>query len=61
MATYYAAQLGIALSIVDSNENHEVNFRVIQHNDIVDVLIKVHSQIVLLSKNVDVNVLNKNK
>ena len=41
MGTYYAAQLGIALSVVDSNENHEVNYRVIQHDDVLNVLVKV--------------------
>ena len=35
MLTYYAAQLGIALSIVDSQASSEVNLRVIQHSDLV--------------------------
>lgn len=36
MLTYYAAQLGIALSVVDSNESHEVNHLVIQHGDLIN-------------------------
>ena len=35
MLTYYAAQLGISLSVVNSYENHEVNHRVIQHQDLI--------------------------
>ena len=35
MLTYYAAQLGIALSVVDSYDNHEVNREVIQHQDVM--------------------------
>jgi hypothetical protein len=36
MITYYAAQLGIALSVVDSYESHEINHLVIQHHDILN-------------------------
>jgi hypothetical protein len=36
MLTYYAAQLGITLSIVDSFDNHEVNHRVIKHHDLIN-------------------------
>jgi len=37
MLTYYAAQLGIALSVVDSYEpqNNDVNHLVIQHSDLI--------------------------
>jgi uncharacterized membrane protein YhhN len=35
MSTYYAAQLGIALSMVDSHASNEVNAMVIQHGDLV--------------------------
>lgn len=35
MLTYYAAQLGIALSVVNSYDSHETNHEVIQHQDIV--------------------------
>lgn len=35
MLTYYAAQLGIAVSVVDSYESHEVNHLVIQHQDLI--------------------------
>jgi hypothetical protein len=43
MITYYAAQLGIALSVVDSYESHEVNKRVIQHQDLINAVQHVHS------------------
>jgi hypothetical protein len=43
MITYYAAQLGIALSVVDSYESHEVNKRVIQHQDLIQAVQHVHS------------------
>ena len=35
MLTYYGGQLGITLSIVNSYENHEINYRVIQHQDLI--------------------------
>jgi hypothetical protein len=38
MATYYAAQLLIALSVVDSHEDTEMNFRVIQETDIIKLV-----------------------
>jgi hypothetical protein len=38
MATYYAAQLLIALSVVDSHEDTEMNFCVIQETDIIKVI-----------------------
>ncbi len=38
MATYYAAQLLIALSVVDSHEDTEMNFRVIQETDIIKII-----------------------
>jgi hypothetical protein len=38
MITYYAAQLGITLSVVDSYESHEVNKRVIQHQDLINAV-----------------------
>lgn len=34
--TYYAAQLGITLSVVDSHQSNEINKQVIQHNDIIN-------------------------
>ncbi|CAF2390269.1 unnamed protein product [Rotaria sp. Silwood2] len=38
MTTYYAAQLLIALSVVDSHEDVEMNFCVIQETDIIKVI-----------------------
>ncbi len=38
MTTYYAAQLLIALSVVDSHEDTEMNFRVIQETDIIKLV-----------------------
>lgn len=38
MTTYYAAQLMIALSVVDSREDTEMNFCVIQETDIIKVI-----------------------
>ena len=38
MTTYYAAQLLIALSVVDSREDTEMNFRVIQETDIIKLI-----------------------
>lgn len=38
MTTYYAAQLLIALSVVDSHEDAEMNFCVIQETDIIKVI-----------------------
>lgn len=46
MGSYYLAQFGISLSVIDSNLNHEVNYRVIQHNDVVDVIFKFHSKLI---------------
>jgi len=43
MITYYAAQLGIALSVVDSYESHEVNKRVIQHQDLIEAVQHAYS------------------
>ncbi len=36
MSTYYAAQLGIALSVVNSYDSHETNVEVIQHGHLVE-------------------------
>jgi hypothetical protein len=36
MITYYAAQLGITLSVVDSYESPEINNHVIQHYHLID-------------------------
>jgi hypothetical protein len=44
MITYYLAQLGITLSIVNSSDNHEINHRVIKHQYFADVLQKGHSR-----------------
>ena len=38
MATYYAAQLMIALSVVDSREDTEMNLCVIQETDIIKLI-----------------------
>lgn len=38
MTTYYAAQLLIALSVVDSHEDDEMNFCVIQETDIIKAI-----------------------
>ena len=46
MGSYYLAQFGISLSVIDSNLNHEVNYRVIQHKDVVDVFFKFHSKFI---------------
>jgi len=43
MLTYYAAQLGIALSVVNSYESREVNQRVIQHNDLINGVKNIYS------------------
>ena len=45
MMTYYAAQLGIALSVVDSYESHEINNEVIQHEDIIKGAKSVYSHL----------------
>ena len=45
MITYYAAQLGIALSVVDSYESHEVNHLVIQHSDLINGVRMVYKHI----------------
>jgi hypothetical protein len=44
MTTYYAAQLLIALSVVDSHEDKEMNFCVIQETDIIK-LIQEHGKV----------------
>ena len=46
MLTYYAAQLGISLSVVDSYEprNHDVNHLVIQHSDLIRGVRTIYSQ-----------------
>lgn len=46
MLTYYAAQLGIALSVVDSYEpkNNDVNHLVIQHSDLIKGLRHIYYQ-----------------
>lgn len=41
MLTYYGAQLGIALSIIDALGSHEVNRSVIQHHDLLNGLRRV--------------------
>ena len=38
MTTYYAAQLLIALSVVDSHEDTEMNFCVIQETDVIKII-----------------------
>ena len=38
MTTYYAAQLLIALSVVDSHEDNEINLCVIQETDIIKLI-----------------------
>lgn len=38
MTTYYAAQLLIALSVVDSHEDTEMNYCVIQETDIIKII-----------------------
>jgi len=47
MLTYYAAQLGIALSVVDSYEprNNDVNHLVIQHSDLIKGVKSLYGQI----------------
>ena len=47
MLTYYAAQLGIALSVVDSYDpkNNDVNDLVIQHSDLIKGVRSVYCQI----------------
>lgn len=55
MSTYYLAQFGISLSVIDSKSNHEVNYRVIQHNDVVDVFSKFHSKFIFNSQNIEEN------
>ena len=36
MMTYYMAQMGIAVSVVDSHKSSEINHLVIQHNHLID-------------------------
>ena len=43
MLTYYAAQLGIALSVVNSYDCQEVNKRVIQHHDLINGIKNIYS------------------
>lgn len=38
MTTYYAAQFLIALSVVDSHQDEEMNFRVIQETDVIKLI-----------------------
>jgi len=47
MLTYYAAQLGIALSVVNSyeKEEEEVNHLVIKHQDLINGCKNVYSYI----------------
>ena len=47
MLTYYAAQLGIALSVVDSYEpqNNDVNHLVIQHSDLIKGIRSIYRQV----------------
>lgn len=42
MFTYYAAQFGITLSVVDSGDSNEVNRMVIQHKDLINGLKRVY-------------------
>ena len=61
MFTYYAAQLGIALSVVDSDVDHEVNKLVIQHNDLINGLRRVyyHLKSIYFEDNLEVINLNE--
>ncbi|CAF0765113.1 unnamed protein product [Brachionus calyciflorus] len=43
MFTYYASQLGIALSVVDSDVDHEGNHLVIQHNDLINGVSRIYN------------------
>jgi hypothetical protein len=47
MLTYYAAQLGIALSVVDSSDpkNKDVNHLVIQHSDLIKGIRTIYKQV----------------
>ena len=45
MLTYYLAQMGIALSVVDSHKSSEINHLVIQHNHLIDGLKSLYYQL----------------
>ena len=45
MSTYYAAQFGIALSIVDSSADENVNNAVIKHDDLFNAMRKLKTNV----------------
>jgi hypothetical protein len=61
MSTYYAAQLGIALSMVDSRESNDVNKMVIQHNDLINGVKRIvnHLKSIYFEDNLEVIRLNE--
>ena len=66
MLTYYAAQLGIALSVVDSYEpqNNDVNHLVIQHSDLIKGIRSIYRQVravVFEEESIEFVELNKEK
>lgn len=63
MLTYYSAQLGIALSVVDSYDDLEINHRVIQHNDFINGISVVykHLKSIYFEDNLQLINLNENE
>ncbi len=50
MLTYYAAQLGIALSVIDSYDSHQINHEVIRHQDLVNGIKNIYKNFKYLNK-----------
>lgn len=61
MFTYYAAQLGIALSIVDSDVDFEVNDLVIQHNDLINGIRRIYNYLKSIYFEDNLEVINLNE
>jgi hypothetical protein len=63
MITYYGAQLGIALSVVDSYENHEINHLVIQHHDLINGVQRIYNRFksIVYEDNIEIIDLNLNE
>lgn len=61
MFTYYAAQLGIALSIVDSEVDYEVNDLVIQHNDLINGIRRIYNYLKSIYFEDNLEVINLNE
>lgn len=61
MFTYYAAQLGIAVSVVDSDVDYEVNDLVIQHNDLINGIRRIYNYLKSIYFEDNLEVINLNE